>query len=474
MLSIDFDPRKPSDYIFHILLPILAVLLPPFLVSMDIRIMPTIFTTEEKLFSVFAFCMWFVLFLAAYREIKAHPGISLERGIVVLLPLLVSFFFLVLLVEYAGKSFDYEIYEKAFRAVVAGKNPYAHYYLYPPLFAQIMAGVYSIGRLFGGLAIGTWVFVFYIHQCMQFLLLNLAYQLSSRFASSVGFSALQNKIIVSGLFLFNFPLMRMLHLNQINLYVLNAILIALLAIRKFPFWSGSAVAVGGLIKVYPIIMGVPLLLMKKWKALAGTVVSGIVILFLQTNFGQDFRILKQFFYFFISFPAEQESSIWIRNTTVLSLARNIIRFVGLSASFLMPMVILGTLIVLIWMGYRFYQREKIYASLSSGEAAENYRQIGHLIDFVSLSLLITPSAWDHHFVLALPLAIWTFALVGKEKPGKVGVALSFIFVLSPFDIFPFSYLRMIGVIALLILASPNVVLKPSESRSILEVSTSSP
>jgi hypothetical protein len=83
-----------------------------------------------------------------------------------------------------------------------------------------------------------------------------------------------------------------------------------------------------------------------------------------------------------------------------------------------------------------------------------YRNFGHLIDFACLPLLITPSAWDHHFVIALPLALWTIAIRGREKPGWVGIGIVSIFILPPFDIFPFSYLRMFGVFLLLLLASP--------------------
>jgi len=468
MLPVNFNPRKNSDYIFHIFLPLLAVFLPVLFLSLDLPIMPRITTTAEQLFNVFSFCMWCVLFLVAYREIKAHPGISLEKGIMILLPLFVSFFFLVLIVEYGGKSWDYEQYENAFRAIVQGENPYdSERYLYPPFFAQVMAYVYSVGKQFlHPTKINLWLFVFYLYQCAQFFMSNLAYQLSSRFAARIGYSDLQNKLIVTGLFLFNFPLVRTLHLNQINLYVLNAILIALLALNRFPFLSGAAVTLGGLIKLYPLSMLAPLVMMKKWKVLLGAFVSGILIILLQTNFGRDLFLWKEFILFFLSFPSERESSLWIRNTTSLSLARNLARFTLLPESVIQPVVIIITLAVLTWIALRFYQREKIYQSLLSGPAAETYRNFGNLIDFSSLALLVTPSAWDHHFVIALPLALWAIALRAKDKPGWLGIAIACIFVLPPVDIFPFSYLRMFGVVALLLLTAPNISPKSSESISL--------
>lgn len=464
MLAIRFDPRKLSDYFFHIFLPLLAVCLPLLFLSLDLPIMPLITTTSERLFTVFGFCMWCVLFVAACRELKAHPGVSLEKGFLILLPIFVSFFFLVLIVEYAGKSFDYEVYEYAYQAVALGKNPYkGSFYFYPPLPAQGMAYLYSIGKRLLDPALDSHLFVFYMHQCIQFFLCNLAYQLSSRLAARLNFPDLQNKFIVTGLFLFNFPLVRMLHLNQINLYILNTTLIALLALSRFPFLSGTAIMLGGLIKLYPLIMGAPLLVMKKWRALLGAFVSGFVIVLLQTNFGRDFRLWTQFLRFFVSFPTDRESSEWIRNTTFLSLARNLSRFTGLSESVITPFYIISTLAVIIWIALRFYRREKTYRTLPSGEGTETYRNFGHLLDFASLALLVTPSAWDHHYVIAIPLALWAIALRGKDKPGWVGFATVCIFVLPPFDIFPFSYLRMFGVIALLVLTSPNNHLKFNDS-----------
>jgi len=457
MLAVNFNPRKFSDTIFHILLPVVAVLLPLLFLSLDLSIMPRITSTSERLFTIFGFCMWCVLVIVAWREIKACPGTSLEQGILLLAPILVSFYFLVLIVEYTSSSFDYEVYEHAFQAVLAQKNPYkGSFYFYPPLLAQGMAFIFATGKaLLDTEKTSLFLFVFYIHQCLQFFLSNLAYQLSSRLASRLGFSEGKSVLVVTCLFLFNYPLIRTLHLNQINLYILNTTLIALLVLNRFPFLSGAAVMFGGLIKLYPLVMGVPLLLMKKWKALFGAFVSGVVIILLQTNLGRDFRLWRQFILFFISFPAERESSEWIRNTTFLSLSRNLSRFTGLPESMITPLYILSALLVMTWIALRFYQREKTYPTLPSGYGAETYRTFGSLIDFASLAILITPSAWDHHYVIALPLALWAIALSGRDQPGWVGIAIVCIFMLPPFDIFPFSYLRMLGVIALLILTSPK-------------------
>lgn len=457
MLPLDFNPRRISDYIFHILLPILAVVLPVIFLALDLSIAPLIMTSSQRLFGLFSLCMWLVLFIAAFREIKARPGISFEQAAIVLLPLLVGSFLLVLVVEYADVSWDYEQYENAYRELIQGKNPYkSEQYLYPPLFAQVMAFIHAVGTRFPGAEVlSPWVFVFYIYQCVQFFLGNLAYKLSVRFASRIGFSNLYAGLLVTALFLFNFPLVRTLHLNQVNLIILNATLISLLTLARFPMLSGAAVTLGGLVKLYPFILGAPLLFMKKWIALLGLFASGAVIVLLSTRFGQDWTLWRQFVEFMLSFPADRESSVWMRNTSILSLMRNLSRFAALPEAAVTPLYLAGALAVLAWIFLRLYQRERTYPTLPPGPARDAYRNFGNLIDFVSLSLLVTPSAWDHHFVLALPLGLWAIALRKNDRPGWVGFAVACIFVLPPFDVFPFSYLRMFGVITLLILTSPR-------------------
>ncbi|HET9913919.1 MAG TPA: glycosyltransferase family 87 protein [Anaerolineales bacterium] len=432
------------------------------ILPLNLPFIPRIGPTKVQLFEVFGFLMWCVLVIAGYREIKSRPGVSFERGAILLLPLFVSFVILVILVEYVEDvSWDYQNYEKAFRAVAAGGNPYEiEHYLYPPLFAQVMAFVYSITKTWlASTWDSLWHIVHYFHQCAQFFLVNIAYQLCSRFASRLGFSDLKTRLIVAGLFLFNFPLVRMLHLNQINLYVLITVLIALLALGKFPFLSGAAIALGTLIKLYPVMMAAPLAGMKKWKALAGGFVTGVIVILFQTNFGRDLSLWKYFIRFYLAFPAERESTQWIRNTTLLSLANNLESFMGLPEAAIVPFYFIGVAAVLTWVAVRFWKREKIYATLPPGPATEMYRNFGSLIDFACLALLITPTAWDHHFVIALPLALWAIAIRGREKPGWVGAGIVSIFILPPFDIFPFSFLRMFGVYLLLLLVSPSVLLK---------------
>ncbi|NJN79927.1 MAG: hypothetical protein HC797_05325 [Anaerolineales bacterium] len=44
---------------------------------------------------------------------------------------------------------------------------------------------------------------------------------------------------------------------------------------------------------------------------------------------------------------------------------------------------------------------------------ESFKITGHLLDFSVISLLIAPSAWEHHYVLVIPLAIWVLQSIEK-------------------------------------------------------------
>ncbi|HEY5729526.1 MAG TPA: glycosyltransferase family 87 protein [Anaerolineales bacterium] len=300
--------------------------------------------------------------------------------------------------------------------------------------------------------INLWLFVYYIHQCLQFFLANIAYQLSRKLASRIGFSELAGAILVSGLFVFNYPLIRTLHLNQINLYTLIAVLAALLTLQNRPFISGIAVAFGGLIKIYPLVLTAPLFLAKRWKVVLGVITGLGAVILLQTRFAQDLLIWKQFIRFYLSFPFERESSMYFRNSSPLSFIRGF-QLAGLPESLNIILFIGAALGIVAWMVVRFEQRRKSFMENRNADPA--HLDFGHLIDFSVLTLFIAPSAWDHHYLIAVPLALWAIALGWKEKHGWVIFGLANVFILPPFDVFPFSYVRTLGVIILLVLASPT-------------------
>lgn len=445
-----------------------AVLAAYFLSSRDWAIVRATATSWEHLFGLFGFCVFCSFVYVAYTDYKSLYAPS-TRGIILIgVPILICLLFLAIVGELNEKSWDYENYEKTFRAVLAEDNPYrSTHSLYPPFFAEGMVFIYRAGTwLLPAMGMhleesSLWMFVFYIHQSALLFAIILSYYLSLKLAERIGIGQLEGLLFVSGLFLFNVPLLRTILYNQINFYIVASILIAILALSHRPYLSGIAIAVGGLLKLYPFVLIVPLFALKKWRALAGLITSLVGIIAIQTNWFRDLVLWKQFILFYMSFPMERESS-WFRSSSILSFLRNSLEFIGAPSSAVNAVFGIAVLLTLGWIALRFLQREQIYSHSKEQEndlpmGSETYRNVGHLVDFSVLSLLIAPSAWEHHYVIAIPLAIWAFAIHKKDSSLLLTIGLLFVFVMPVFNVYPFSYLRMAGLIILLLLTSPKKV-----------------
>jgi undecaprenyl pyrophosphate phosphatase UppP len=90
------------------------------------------------------------------------------------------------------------------------------------------------------------------------------------------------------------------------------------------------------------------------------------------------------------------------------------------------------------------------------DSSFSFEREGLFVDMVGLMLLASPVAWEHHYILAIPVLLWTFALQIKEKQSPIASLLAFLFIfgLPTFDVFPMSYLRLTGLLILLIKSDP--------------------
>ncbi|MBE0672024.1 MAG: DUF2029 domain-containing protein [Anaerolineales bacterium] len=453
-------PQRSINFFRFSVLYWLAVLAGVFLWSREwdvVRLAST--KQEEDLFGLFGFCVSCAIAFSAYLDFKKQSLISMKKVVIANLPYLVFLIFLTYTIEFGRHSWDYTQYEAAFRAIVAGDNPYlSNRYLYPPLFADLMVFVFRIGlRLFPLLGLGksAWIFVFYVHQSSILFFLMTSYYLSMRFVSQIGADDATGTFLVSVLYLFNVPILRTLSFNQVNFYVLASVLGALLFLRSHPFLAGLSLVPGGFIKLYSFALCIPLLILKKWRALSGVLAGSILILLIETNFFRTLQLWGQFIRFYLFFPVEQESSLF-RNTSPMSFLRNSLEFLDTPDWLLGSVLGVVLMVILIWYAVRYFQRENMAVSVEKiPMELTSFRDLGHLLDFSVLTLLITPSAWEHHYVIAIPLAIWVVVLRGRDIPWHVLLACSLVFLLPVYNVYPFSYLRLAGLIWLLILASPK-------------------
>ena len=451
-----------------------AILLPIIFWKIDLSIIKNTYGESYEYFELFGFCASVALIVVAYVEIKKRDNLPFTKLLPVILPLLLIFKFLFFITEYSFKLGDYQCYEIAAKAIIEGTNPYSnpdYIYTYPPLTAQVFSVLYQLVDRGGSLLypVGTyqqetvWAIVFYLYQCSQLMLIILTYFLCYRFARNTGFKSVPASVIITALLLFNNPLIRTLKHGQVNLWVLDLFLLAVLLLERYPLISGLAIALGGHIKLYPLILLLPWGVTKQWRAVVGALISFFSILLIQTAWGRDWELWHQFLVFFSSGTLNSAyQPDFFRNNSLHSLIYNFAKITDLQTGFVKVVFLVATFAVATWFVVRFIKREKYYfalvktADFQSRSRWENtFRLYGHSSDAMALGLLISPSVWEHHYILAMPIAIWAVATRGYDKPWLVGIGTFFMFCLPTFDIFPFSYHRIVGLLTLLYLTSPE-------------------
>jgi len=466
-----------------------------------IRLMDAVYH-PLPLLQLFVFCASVALVGVGALAFYQDRGNTVHKQLPLLLGILVFFHFLAILRQHAARSWDYACYERAAQAIVQGLNPYGDCYIYFPTPAQVLAWGYQASSYGASLvltdaAVKTdqlWDLVFYFYEATQFFQLILAYGLCYQLARRLGLEQMRAGLLIALLFVFNNPLLATLKHNQVNLWVLNLILLAMLWLPRYPILSGLAVAIGGHIKLYPLILLLPWTFTRQWRALLATGVGMVGLVLVQTQGGQDWHLWQAFLAFAGDFP----KGTFFRDNSLHSLVYNAIGHLKwllgdpsyqvneqrVGRIVFVAIAILGVLYLI-----RFYQRHQHYAlddrqqavpfqekvtttpnpqaTIASSwkgntpEQAQNsseVTQLGHMMDAIVLGLLISPVVWEHHYLLALPLVIWALASQATaDRLWVVALSVLLIFVIPTFDIFPLSYHRLAGLLLLVSTLPPTTV-----------------
>lgn len=435
----------------------------------------------DTTFQWFGFTATCAILLIASVELRRRKDKGAKAWLPIVLWALVSLHFLTIMTHYPDKSGDYHIYERSARRVVEGKSAYdtgaslSGAYIYPPLQAQAMAGLYTAIDRFATLvgidtdALNPWNAIFYLYQCLQLFLVSSAYWLCYLFARMTGVGPIASAVIVAIVLIFSNPLFTLLAWNQVDLWSLDTVLIACLLVQSRPFVGGLAIALGGLIKFYPLILLVPWTLVRQWRIAFGAVIGIVGIVLLQTSGGQNWCLWREFWRNFTALPTY---CLCFANVSIHNLVYYVLEPLRLLAkltpdsyeSIVATVTGMITVALIIWFGLRFVQREKIYRTLcedgqigADGLSASTIRLIGHAMDALTLLLLVSPSVWAHHYVIATPIVLWTIAVRGPTRPWHVGIAAFLTLALLPFPIFLVSYHRVVGLLMMTVLTAPDKV-----------------
>lgn len=439
-------------------LALVAVLAPLALTALAPGILAASYGRSAVRLELFAAFASLAAGIVAGFELRARRGRPAAELVPVLAPLLVTLLYAFVIGEYSRKPFDYDCYEYAGRAILLGEDPYVVglLYLYPPLtghaFALAHRALSWVAELSGGASDpeAVWGTVFYLFQCAQLGLILLLYALSTRFARAVGMEATRAHALVALLLLVDNPLLRTLRSGQVNLWILDLALLATLFARRIPVLAGFALAVSVHVKLYPLVLMLPLALARCWRAIAWTAAGGALIVLVQTDFGRDFTLWRQFADFYARvYPGE----IAFRNNSFHSLVYNTVRFLFArpTAGLLATVQLASSAFSLamgVWLLLRTLARER------AGGAASD-RLLANSADALAFSLLISQSVWEHHFLLALPLVILAIATKWRERPLAVAVCVFLMLGMPTFDLFPLSYHRAAGLLGLLAVTRPR-------------------
>lgn len=469
--------RLPTRLILYLAMAAGAVCAPLLLLKLQIPVIR--FGAPHDSFVFFAALTWLTI---GYIELKDRRASPLTESLPIVVPILLGLHYLAIFAQYSTKSTDYLAYEYGARAVLQGNSPYyyntilPYVYIYWPLLAQSLAAVYTAIDSAATTALGPgtfesasiWYIIYYLYECSQYLLLIAAYFLCVRMSTRLGFEKVAAALLAAALFLLSDPLYGTLRWNQLGLFLLNCFLVSILFVKSHPILSGFAVALGGHIKLYPYILLLPWTLKRQWKAVAVAVSGSAIILLLQTRAGQDWEMWR-------GYTATQwvstSSSYGYSNNSLRNLFSHLVRQVGslfpldagLGDNITAGAIASVSVVAIMWYLWRFVARERAYkdagvsAVSSSGTTAYDAAMVGHSVDVIALALILSPSAWSHHYLISIPLAIWTVAVRGRQNPLLVGVALLLVLGLPTFNVFPFSFHRILGLFLIWAITPPSTL-----------------
>lgn len=409
------------------------------------------YTKNNSIFEYFGFTGFALLMLLCIIERKRLFTFE-NSSLFIITFILFTFYNILLFSELSRVSHDYLAYESSVKALLSYRSPYSSSsppYIYPPFLAQSMTLLYRLIRYVFHNLIAFSVkdrellhLLFYSYQYAQFLILNLSYYLSYLLARKFGLENKFSSVVVFVLFVINTPLYRNFSQNQVNLWILCSILLSFLYISKYPIIAGAALAVGTHIKLYPITQAFAWLISKKWQAIISLIFALFVLFILETRLMTDMTLWVGF----LTYLMTVEKGHALRNNSVYSLSFNLSRLLlgGSSANLQIGTILtyaIITAVFIFWILARMYNRKKL-----SNSDELLYR---NMIDALYLMFFISPSVWDHHFVSAIPLVLWSLSKNVQGNWKLVVVSTVLIFFSPTFDVFFFSYVRLVGLILLL-------------------------
>lgn len=384
--------------------------------------------------------------LAGSFIVLLHTGIISKSNLLFFVPFYIYAFLYVNILRERFQYGDLSAYIRAAFNLHLGE-PFYGRYIYPPLWASILEPMATLGGSFLGFLLLT---LNYLSLLLFFILL---YLILKRF----GFDKLPAVLITFLALVVNVSIMRTLGYVQINLHVINLIIICLLLFPHRVWLSALTLSLACHLKVSPLILVIPFILGKEWRWLMYFVFFTIGIIFM-TSVIHGF----EYYSFFINNLMNNEYIVnfEFRDFSFDSLIRATLTQFGSNISLAPYFIWPGKFIIAalgIFVTFKAAQTNIFY----DNNKREN-KVFNSVIICLFLMLILSPLIWVHHAVFVIfPCLILSKRIASSGQLFIFLGAYIAIFLIPTFDFYPFSYIRTIGVMLLLILAS-IFVLKPTK------------
>lgn len=305
-------------------------------------------------------------------------------------------------------------------------EPFHQRYIYPPMWASFLSIFYHIG---GQQAVYLTCFLLNSLSFLSF------FPLIVLFLKRLGCSLACASILAFGAIFINVPILRNMTYVQVNLLLLDLILLSLLLYPKHKIISAITLCLGVHLKVFPLVFVILFLLNREWKWIWHFILVGIIIVFL-TSYAYGFSYYFDFFRNLSSwkFFYYRDSSI---NSFIFSTAQ----------VFKIPIEPVALIIKLFLIALTFYLGYSSVRNKSFVHSDDCFsdRIINGAIPLFFLFIIVAPTLWVHHISLLIPTVLAVSMTLRTNKQCAfflVGYFLTF--WLPTFDMYPWSYLRLVG------------------------------